>query len=695
MKKIIVKHKGKILQELSLQKEEEYSIGRGKNNQIVLPEQAGISRKHLSLFMGEEGQWTVKNLSPAEQLVIDGETQEESPVQKGFQVQDFEFILCEEDKKPSGLKSGEKQKTASSDKAPALSDPQSVALYKRTESQLTQPTEQAPDTADGDSENLPSADLPPDEPLLSTDDKTKIMDMDSQQASMSAFLKVSYEDDSAKDIFRLENQSEWTFGRDETADIMVDNPNISRKHFKISQEGQNYHIADLKSSNGTLLNDRELKPGKPYTLQSGDIIYILDMEITFEIRNLSLEKELVRMKAPLPAPALPQGDLLPSSPMGGWPNAPLPANTPGVVVEMPDESSAGLSFVKKNKKRLIIYGSVGMVLAGFLFLNKEKPEEDSEIKAVTAVEEGLEGLSEHEAKMVKRSYQTALHLYTTGKFVYCQSEIKQIHKYTNSYEDSKKLEIACAQAAENANRQHAMEEKRKKAEKTDKFIQQVTDKCREKFETFHFKHELVSCLNPAIELSPADGRVQALTDQFDTNETLKEEERQQKEERKKFIQSLAGKYHYAKSLHKKGRILKAMSAYQHFINISGHKELAQKRALAQRELASIKKEFQDNNKRMESECKSHFSAKEFKKAYFACDKASQKIPVPHNKNVLLFKERARDSLELAMKPLYEEANLNESVGNVSTAQEHWQKILSRDVPTGVYYKRAKTKMNKY
>ena len=695
MKKLIVKHKGKILKELSLQKEEQYSIGRGKNNQIVLPEQAGISRKHLSLFIGEEGQWTVKNLSSAENLVIDGETTEESPVHNGFQVQDFEFTLCEEDKSQASLKS--QQTKALSEKVPALSDPQSVALYKRTESQLTRPTgtEQSLNTL-SDSSALPSADIPQDESLLSTDDKTRIMDMDSQQASMSAFLKVSYEDDNARDIFKLENQSEWTFGRDETADIMVDNPNISRKHFKISQEGQNYYIEDLKSSNGTLLNDKELKPGKLYAIQSGDIIYILDMEIAFEIRNLALEKELVRMKAPPPAPVMPQGNLLPSSLVaGGWPQAPLPANTPGVVVEMP-ESSAGLAFIKKNKKRFIIYGSLGVIaLTGLLFLNVDKQADPAKTKTVTAVEGDLAGLSEHEIKMVKRSYQTALHLYTTGKFVYCQSEIKQIHKYTNSYQDSKKLEIACAQAAENANRQHAMEEKRKKAETTDKFIQQVTDKCREKFDTFKFKHELVTCLNPAIELSPADGRVQALTDQFDTNETLKEEKRKQIAERKKFIQSLAGKYNYAKSLHKKGRTLKAISAYQHFINISGHKELAQKRALAQRELASIKKEFQDNNSRMESTCKSYFSAKEFKKAYSACDIAGQKIPAPHNKNVLLFKEKAKNSLALIMKPLYEEANLNESVGNVSAAQGHWKKILNQDVPTGVYYKRAKDKLNKY
>ena len=48
-----------------------------------------------------------------------------------------------------------------------------------------------------------------------------------------------------------------------------------------------------------------------------------------------------------------------------------------------------------------------------------------------------------------------------------------------------------------------------------------------------------------------------------------------------------------------------------------------------------------------------------------------------------------------MKPLYEEASLNESVGNVGVAQEYWRKILEKDVKTGIYYKRAQEKLNKY
>ncbi|MDE0518348.1 MAG: FHA domain-containing protein, partial [Bdellovibrionales bacterium] len=80
MLKLVIKLKGKVLQETAVQPDMEYLIGRGKDNQIVLPEQPGISRKHLSLSVGEDNQWIVKNLSQMQELIIEGEEKQEGPV---------------------------------------------------------------------------------------------------------------------------------------------------------------------------------------------------------------------------------------------------------------------------------------------------------------------------------------------------------------------------------------------------------------------------------------------------------------------------------------------------------------------------------------------------------------------------------------------------------------------------------------
>lgn len=687
MLKLIIKQKGTFLKEIELKEGKEYIIGRGKESNIVLPEEPGISRKHLSFSQGEDNQWVVQNLSQISALNIEGAQADEGLLSVGgsFQVQDFEFILQEAEMVTPSLSQPKKPQE----------NKNSLPTYK-TESQLSTPLE---DKSTGE-EPASSHELPA---VVSSEGKTHIIDMGSQKQKLSAYLKVSYDDDTPRDIFKLAEQEEWIFGRDETADIMVDNPNISREHFKISESEGKYYIKDLKSSNGTLLNDKELSPGKKYPIQSGDVIYILDIEIVFEIKNLSLEKELSKLTPPVATPSSTSG--VPVAGAHGVPIAggapgnyippPLPAHVPGAILEMPEANTQ--SFLKKNKKRVIIYGTVAITaVVIFLNINNEEAgkEKEADTPSIMQTGEGA-GLTPQQLQIVKDTYQSAQQLYSQGKFEYCKSEVIKIHEYTDSYRDSKKLEIACAQAAENQRMQYDLERKKRKAEETEKLIQKTTDKCREKFNTFTFKHDLVDCLNPAIELAPADSRIHSLTEKFDALEMEQEEKNRKIAERKQFIRSIASKYTYAKSLYKSGKILKAMAAYKHFIERSNHRELKDTREKAQRELASIKKNFHDKNNRMHKKCSSQFNANQFKTAYYTCKKAYRKIPPPHNKPSLKFMQKAKQTLEGAMKPIYEEASLNESVGNVSIAQEHWKKILKQDVDTGLYYKRAKEKMDKY
>lgn len=674
MLKLIIKQKGKIIQEVSLQSDVQYIIGRGKDSHIILPEQPGISRKHLEFSIGEDQQWVVKNLSQTSALNIEGEETEEGAIPEGgvFQVQDFEFLLQKE-QTPKEVNNLPTEGTVPSD--------------DNTEQQGNNTS--SPE-ANQNRENELKNDLLP---SAASDGKTKVMDISTHTQQISAFLKVSYEEDAPRDIFKLEGQSEWVFGRDEEADIVVDNANISREHFKIHKESDGqYYISDLKSSNGTILNNKDLRPQKPYPIQSGDIIYIMDIEILFEIKNLSLEKELAALKAPSPPASAPTQVPAAGAASVPYMPPPLPANMPGVVIEMPEEENQ--SFLKKNKKRLTIYGVILVIIGAAYFLSAEKEEKVVEKKGTSQTGE-LAGLTPQQVQIVKDTYQVAQQLYSQGKFEYCKSEIKKIHSYTDSYLQSKKLGIECAQAAENQRIQSDLERKRKKAEETEKSIQEITDKCRTEFNTFQYKHELVDCLEAAIELSPADGRIQGLIEQFDAIEMEKEENKRKIAERKQFINSIASKYTYAKNLYKSGKILKAMDAYQHFINKSNHKELKAKRALAQRELASMKKNFSDTNNRLTNECEAQFSSNQFQKAYYVCEKASYKIPEPYNKKAITVMNRSRQKLELTMKPLYEEASLNESVGNIMVAQEYWKKILSLDVNTGMYYKMAKEKMDRY
>ena len=67
-------------------------------------------------------------------------------------------------------------------------------------------------------------------------------------------------------------------GRSKDSDIQIPDPNISRRHAEIRQEGATYWIVDLDSTNGLEVNGRRLKRAK---LADGDRITIGSTEIKF------------------------------------------------------------------------------------------------------------------------------------------------------------------------------------------------------------------------------------------------------------------------------------------------------------------------------------------------------------------------------------------------------------------------------
>ena len=73
-------------------------------------------------------------------------------------------------------------------------------------------------------------------------------------------------------------QRRVVIGRSKDTDIQVPDPNASRRHAEIRQEGATYWIVDLDSTNGLEVNGRRLKRAK---LSSGDTITIGSSAITF------------------------------------------------------------------------------------------------------------------------------------------------------------------------------------------------------------------------------------------------------------------------------------------------------------------------------------------------------------------------------------------------------------------------------
>jgi hypothetical protein len=72
-----------------------------------------------------------------------------------------------------------------------------------------------------------------------------------------------------------------TLGRSPDADIRLDDRYASGIHVRVFSRGGGYHVEDMNSTNGTLLNSQELHGEAELT--SGDKIRIGDTEFTFEV----------------------------------------------------------------------------------------------------------------------------------------------------------------------------------------------------------------------------------------------------------------------------------------------------------------------------------------------------------------------------------------------------------------------------
>jgi len=68
--------------------------------------------------------------------------------------------------------------------------------------------------------------------------------------------------------------SKLVIGRDKLNEIFIDDTLASRKHALIQKLKKAYYIKDLKSTNGTLVNDQPIPEDKYIRLRTNDVIKI-------------------------------------------------------------------------------------------------------------------------------------------------------------------------------------------------------------------------------------------------------------------------------------------------------------------------------------------------------------------------------------------------------------------------------------
>jgi hypothetical protein len=68
-------------------------------------------------------------------------------------------------------------------------------------------------------------------------------------------------------------------GRSRDCDIRLTDPNVSRRHAEVRQEGSSFYVVDLDSTNGTEVNGRRVRRAR---LEDGDMIVLGSTELAFE-----------------------------------------------------------------------------------------------------------------------------------------------------------------------------------------------------------------------------------------------------------------------------------------------------------------------------------------------------------------------------------------------------------------------------
>ena len=125
------------------------------------------------------------------------------------------------------------------------------------------------------------------------------------------------------------NKGIVTLGRDITNDIVINDPEVSRHHCRLTQGGAGYTIEDLGSTNGTFVNGQRLTG--PRLLSHNDMVG-LGETVTLAYEGLAARQDMGQA-ATMPGPAAPPQEAQ-FAPPGRYPAAPEeypPAPAPDYV----------------------------------------------------------------------------------------------------------------------------------------------------------------------------------------------------------------------------------------------------------------------------------------------------------------------------------------------------------------------------
>lgn len=154
-------------------------------------------------------------------------------------------------------------------------------------------------------------------------------------------------------VFPLD-KAEISIGRDENRDIFILDSGVSRKHARLTVQGNIYTLEDLGSTNGTYVNGQRLTA--PKALQPNDVILLGDkVKLLVELKQYDPEATVQAVAPVVPPIAQPRPAPQPSPAQPGGYGYSAPAH------QRPAPAIRPQAAEKKPLSTPVIMGAIGCV----------------------------------------------------------------------------------------------------------------------------------------------------------------------------------------------------------------------------------------------------------------------------------------------------------------------------------------------
>lgn len=532
--------------------------------------------------------------------------------------------------------------------------------------------------------------------------------------------------------YRIEKE-DVAIGRGDDCDIILNDPEVSRRNSVIRRMNMDFVIQDLGSANGTFVNGI---PVEVYALSGGDVIRIGKVEFSFIAESKTYaEKEKGFLEVPSEVPSSPQelqsspvpgeiqggGEAEQLRPPGMPPHPKIAGQIAGVVPgtqSIPEFSGTipGITESSNQKKRKTLLErfralprrtQIIAIIAILFFLNwlleddNTQPKKSPTQRKVPTVGSGstssgdkpnltFEGLTPEQKRFVENEHALAFDYYKNKEYDKAIFEIQKVLALVSDYKDAKEIE---RYAREGKRKLEIIEEERRKREEEARVkakIAELVDLAKIKMDKKAYE-EARKVFADILALDPDNEAVNGWRKEIEDYEARRRVQEQQRliEEQ---INAQAWKI-YREGLHlsNDGKFLDAIGLFQK-VPDTGTKD---KNVLesAKRMITNCREALKGRVTPLLADGKEAESSGEFRRALESYLKALEYDPDQPDAQAGI--RRVKGVLHDRAKGFYTEAVIAESYSDFATAKKMFQECLKVAPPDDIYHERAERKLSHY